>query len=328
MASPVIEQMVRQSKSQSRSRKKPISIGGVPHRAVHVFLRFLYSCIVVEEALRGEAGERASESGECGGSAPAWAALRRSEAFSEGWKVMKQSNLCMEKEIHDSVVQADLLNLLLVSWDGMADGNCSQQISECGTRDPDFRFQKSSWRLIHCKRMWQLLKLHSRLCEQNHGGCKVPLCWHFKEKVRNQSRKEEVKWKLLNEIKSQVLTSLLGKRLLRWTGPTPKTYRSFPSSSRSKERSPREVSPRLPRLEIRKKLGSGQLSFFLALAFLFLLPLLPSSYSSLPLLLLLTNFVFLLIFLPVPLFPSLLLFLVWKDLARLFVPSRVLMTNG
>ncbi|KAI0516558.1 hypothetical protein KFK09_009235 [Dendrobium nobile] len=44
MASPVIEQMVRQFKSQSRSRKKPISIGDVSHRAVHVFLRFLYSC--------------------------------------------------------------------------------------------------------------------------------------------------------------------------------------------------------------------------------------------------------------------------------------------
>ena len=28
---------------------------------------------------------------------------------------------------------------------------------------------------VHCKRMWQLLELHSRLCADSHA-CRVPLC--------------------------------------------------------------------------------------------------------------------------------------------------------
>ena len=29
---------------------------------------------------------------------------------------------------------------------------------------------------VHCKRMWQLLELHSRLCNSTGDSCKVPLC--------------------------------------------------------------------------------------------------------------------------------------------------------
>ncbi|KAK8687198.1 hypothetical protein V6N13_086026 [Hibiscus sabdariffa] len=49
---------------------------------------------------------------------------------------------------------------------------------------------------IHCKRMWQLLELHSRLCNDS-GSCRVPLCRNFKEKMKKQSKKDEVKWKIL-----------------------------------------------------------------------------------------------------------------------------------
>ncbi|KMT15541.1 hypothetical protein BVRB_3g058930 [Beta vulgaris subsp. vulgaris] len=48
----------------------------------------------------------------------------------------------------------------------------------------------------HCKRMWQLLELHSRMCDVP-DSCNVPLCRHFKEKVRQQSKKDEAKWTLL-----------------------------------------------------------------------------------------------------------------------------------
>ncbi|KAE8665761.1 BTB/POZ and TAZ domain-containing protein 4 [Hibiscus syriacus] len=49
---------------------------------------------------------------------------------------------------------------------------------------------------IHCKRMWRLLELHSRLCADSKV-CRVPLCRNFKEKIRKQSKKDEIKWKLL-----------------------------------------------------------------------------------------------------------------------------------
>ncbi|MBA0803224.1 hypothetical protein Gohar_013463 [Gossypium harknessii] len=49
---------------------------------------------------------------------------------------------------------------------------------------------------IHCKRMWQLLELHSRLCTDSNS-CRVPLCRNLKEKIRKQSKKDEIKWKIL-----------------------------------------------------------------------------------------------------------------------------------
>ncbi|GMI64386.1 BTB and TAZ domain protein 4 [Hibiscus trionum] len=44
--------------------------------------------------------------------------------------------------------------------------------------------------------MWQLLELHSRLCNEP-DSCKVPLCRLFKEKLQQQCKKDETKWKLL-----------------------------------------------------------------------------------------------------------------------------------
>ncbi|XWS29713.1 hypothetical protein CRYUN_Cryun24cG0053800 [Craigia yunnanensis] len=49
---------------------------------------------------------------------------------------------------------------------------------------------------IHCKRMWQLLELHFHLCADS-CSCRVPLCRNFKEKIRKQSKKDEIKWKIL-----------------------------------------------------------------------------------------------------------------------------------
>ncbi|KAE8722381.1 BTB/POZ and TAZ domain-containing protein 4 [Hibiscus syriacus] len=49
---------------------------------------------------------------------------------------------------------------------------------------------------VHCKRMWQLLELHSRLCTDSNL-CRVPLCRNFKEKMKKQSKKDEIRWKIL-----------------------------------------------------------------------------------------------------------------------------------
>ncbi|PQQ03570.1 BTB/POZ and TAZ domain-containing protein 4 [Prunus yedoensis var. nudiflora] len=44
--------------------------------------------------------------------------------------------------------------------------------------------------------MWQLLELHSRLCANSHT-CRVPLCRNFKERIKKQSKKDEIRWKML-----------------------------------------------------------------------------------------------------------------------------------
>ncbi|KAK6920594.1 Zinc finger, TAZ-type [Dillenia turbinata] len=47
-----------------------------------------------------------------------------------------------------------------------------------------------------CNRMWQLLKLHSCICDQlDH--CKVPLCRQFKLKMQLEKKGDDAKWRLL-----------------------------------------------------------------------------------------------------------------------------------
>ncbi|KAF6146115.1 hypothetical protein GIB67_004477 [Kingdonia uniflora] len=47
-----------------------------------------------------------------------------------------------------------------------------------------------------CKRTWQLLRLHSSLCDQSHS-CAVPMCRQFKLKAQLEKRKDDGRWKLL-----------------------------------------------------------------------------------------------------------------------------------
>ncbi|KAK4844702.1 hypothetical protein QYF36_023451 [Acer negundo] len=47
---------------------------------------------------------------------------------------------------------------------------------------------------LRCKRMWQLLRLHSSICDHPES-CKVPLCRQFK--LREQQEKEDARWRLL-----------------------------------------------------------------------------------------------------------------------------------
>ncbi|KAF8017316.1 hypothetical protein BT93_H2488 [Corymbia citriodora subsp. variegata] len=49
---------------------------------------------------------------------------------------------------------------------------------------------------IHCKRMWQLLELHSRLCADS-DVCRVPLCRNFKDRIKKQNKKDKTKWRML-----------------------------------------------------------------------------------------------------------------------------------
>jgi len=53
----------------------------------------------------------------------------------------------------------------------------------------------------HCKKMWQLLELHSRIC-MDSNVCRVPSCRKIKHRIAKQSKKkkakkDEMKWKIL-----------------------------------------------------------------------------------------------------------------------------------
>ncbi|XP_058094332.1 BTB/POZ and TAZ domain-containing protein 3 [Magnolia sinica] len=157
----------------------------------------------------------------------------KSVSTSEGWKVMKKANPSLEQELLESVVEADSRkheklkkreerNIYLQLYDAMEallhicrDG--------CGTIGPREKLLKGTQAscsftackglellvrhfssckrqvpggCVHCKRMWQLLELHSCMCGEP-DSCKVPLCRHFKEKMQQQSKKDEAKWRLL-----------------------------------------------------------------------------------------------------------------------------------
>ncbi|KAL4383292.1 hypothetical protein GQ457_15G006600 [Hibiscus cannabinus] len=47
-----------------------------------------------------------------------------------------------------------------------------------------------------CKQMWQLLRLHSSVCD-HPDSCRVPLCRQFKLKTQQQKLSDDAKWKIL-----------------------------------------------------------------------------------------------------------------------------------
>ncbi|PON85246.1 Voltage dependent potassium channel [Trema orientale] len=65
---------------------------------------------------------------------------------------------------------------------------------------------------LRCKRMWQLLRLHSSICEQS-DSCRVPLCRQFKLKMLQEKTKDDARWKLLvRKVVSAKTISSLSKR--------------------------------------------------------------------------------------------------------------------
>lgn len=154
-------------------------------------------------------------------------------ASTKGWKVMKRANPQLEQEILELVVEADsrkedrlkkieekkvylqlheaMEALIHICKDGCRTIGPRDKVlkvnqvvcgfpacrgletlvrhfSSCKTRVPGG--------CVHCKRMWQLLELHSRMCDEP-DSCQVPLCRHFKERMQVQSKKDDVKWKML-----------------------------------------------------------------------------------------------------------------------------------
>ncbi|XXG62099.1 hypothetical protein AAC387_Pa05g0534 [Persea americana] len=208
-----------------------IKIPGVPFEAVSAFIRFLYSSSYDQEGMKKFVLHLLVLSHIF--SVPSLKKNFKTVSRTEGWKVMKKADPMLEQELLESLVEADSREqeklkkleekkIYLQLYDAMEAllHICKDGCRTIGPRDKMLKvsqvpcgysackglellvrhFSSCKTRVpggcVHCKRMWQLLELHSRMCSEP-DSCKVPLCRHFKEKMKTQSRKDEEKWKLL-----------------------------------------------------------------------------------------------------------------------------------
>ncbi|XP_015578516.2 BTB/POZ and TAZ domain-containing protein 4 [Ricinus communis] len=281
MASPVMKGMLKQSKG--RGRQRSISIRGVPHDSVRIFIRFLYSScyekeemvefvlhllvlshvfvvpdlkkICVQKLVQGFlTTENVVDIFQlallCDAPRLSLVCHRmivrnfQEISITEGWKAMRQSHPVLEKELLDSMVDEDKRQkerirrskerkIYLQLYEAMEAlvHICRDGCRTIGPHDKDFRenqapcnyeackgleqlvrhFASCKLRIpggcIHCKRMWQLLELHSRLCADS-DACRVPLCKNFKARIKRQSKKDEIKWRIL--VKKIIRTKRIG----------------------------------------------------------------------------------------------------------------------
>ncbi|WOK96502.1 BTB/POZ and TAZ domain-containing protein 3 [Canna indica] len=172
---------------------------------------------------------------------------------SDGWKAMKKANPSLEQELLVALVEEDSRKqdrikrmeerkvylqlyeamdaLLHICRDGcrtigprdkmLKDSETTCKYAACkGLESLVRHFSNCRIRVpggcAQCKRMWQLLELHSQMCSEP-DFCKVPLCRHFKDKMKHLSKKEEHKWKLLVSkvlAAKGTLSSIAARRLL------------------------------------------------------------------------------------------------------------------
>ncbi|XP_054809643.1 BTB/POZ and TAZ domain-containing protein 4-like isoform X2 [Prosopis cineraria] len=270
MGSPVLRGMLKQA--SRRYGRRSISILGVPHDAVRVFIRFLYSsCYEKEEMeelvlpllvlshafvvphLKRECEEKLEMSLLtidnvvdvfqlsllCDAPRLSLICYRmisknlKPVSESEGWEAMKQSHPFLESELLEYITmeenrkkmrkrKSEERKIHIELYEAMEAlvHICRDGCRTIGPRDKDLKtndapcgyaackgiellirhFVACKLRVprgcIHCKRMWQLFELHSRLCADPHI-CKVPLCRSFKQKISNQRKRDEMKWKIL-----------------------------------------------------------------------------------------------------------------------------------
>ncbi|AED98350.1 BTB and TAZ domain protein 4 [Arabidopsis thaliana] len=269
-ASTVIKGMLKQAKRHGKWHT--ISIRGVPHDAVRVFIRFLYSSCYEKEEMNEfimhllllshayvvpqlkrvcewhlEHGLLTTENVVDVFQLALLCDFPRLSLIShrmimkhfnelsatEAWTAMKKSHPFLEKEVRDSVIieantrkermrkrnDQRIYSQLYEAMEALVH-ICRDGCKTIGPHDKDFKpnhatcnyeackgleslirhFAGCKLRVpggcVHCKRMWQLLELHSRVCAGS-DQCRVPLCRNLKEKMEKQSKKDESRWKLL-----------------------------------------------------------------------------------------------------------------------------------
>ncbi|KAF9678589.1 hypothetical protein SADUNF_Sadunf07G0050300 [Salix dunnii] len=281
MASQVMKGMLKQAKGRGRHRS--ISIHGVPHDAVRVFIRLLYSSCCEKEEMEDyvlhllvlshvfvvpslkqiciqqlENGFLTSENVVdifqlallCDAPRLSHICHRmilknfQEISITEGWKVMKKCHPALEKALLESLADEENMQrerlrrsnerkIYFQLYEAMEAlvHICRDGCQTIGPHDKDFQdnqapcnysackglemivrhFAGCKLRVpggcIHCKRMWQLLELHSRLCVDSEA-CRVPLCRNFKERTKKQSKKDEIRWRIL--VKNILKTKSIG----------------------------------------------------------------------------------------------------------------------
>lgn len=154
-------------------------------------------------------------------------------SVTDGWKAMKESHPILEREISESLIHEDARLKYRVRK--MNERKIYEQLYEameavvhifkdgCRTIGPHDKVLKEDQSpcpyvackglellvrhfagckkrvpggCIHCKRMWQVLELHSRICADS-DICRVPLCRNFKQKRKRENKKDELKWRIL-----------------------------------------------------------------------------------------------------------------------------------
>ncbi|KAE9452806.1 hypothetical protein C3L33_15298, partial [Rhododendron williamsianum] len=227
VASPILANYLHQSEFESGIRC--INIPGVPHQAVFMFVRFLYSSwyflehawLTTENVI-----DVLQLARNCDVPRLSLICVQmivrdfKTISSTEGWKVMKRANPALEQELLESVVEADsrekerLKKLeekkVYLQLDEAMEALLHICRDGCGTIGPRDKVLKGSQvacdfpackgveslvrhfsmckirvpgGCVHCKRIWQLLELHSRM--------------HFKEKMQQKSKKDEAKWTTL-----------------------------------------------------------------------------------------------------------------------------------
>lgn len=270
MASPALRGLLKQSKRQGQ--KKFIAIHGVPHDAVRVFIRFLYSSCYEQDEMEQfvlhllvlshayviphlkQLCERKLEKGMlnpenvvdilqlallCDAPRLGFICHRmiiqnfKAVCVSDGWNAMKKSHPMLERQLAESVMESQTSRqerlrksserkMYLQLYEAMEAlvHICREGCRTIGPHDKAFKGNQAPCKYesckglellvrhfagcklrapggcSHCKRMWQLLELHSRLCNDSEA-CRVPLCRNFRNRITKQSKKDEMKWRIL-----------------------------------------------------------------------------------------------------------------------------------
>lgn len=270
MASPVMKGMLK--KSKQKGRYQILSVGGVPHDAIRVFVRFLYSSCYENQDMADlvvpllvlshtfvvpqlkQICEQQLEQGLlnmenvidifqlallCDAPRLSFICHRmivknfKDVSETEGWAAMKQSHPFLEKELlecvgheenqtKERIRRKNERKIYLQLYEAMEAlvHICRDGCRTIGPHDKVFKkdqppcsfeackglellirhFAGCKLRVpggcIHCKRMWQLLELHSRLCSDS-DVCRVPLCRNFKDRINQQNKKDKTKWGIL-----------------------------------------------------------------------------------------------------------------------------------
>ncbi|KAI3807000.1 hypothetical protein L1987_22920 [Smallanthus sonchifolius] len=137
---------------------------------------------------------------------------------TEGWKFLQNNDPYLELEILKFIDEAESLSEAMDCLQHICTEGCisvgpydkepSKNIAPCtkfstcqGLQHAIQHFASCNKRVnrdcIRCKRIWQLFKLHSSICESPNSTCKVPLCRRFKTNIQQVRNKEEARWELL-----------------------------------------------------------------------------------------------------------------------------------